>query len=95
MSAVNVVAQHDDKVEPNHLPVSLHLLCHIVLVVIAGPAVANHRKTHGLLLKRKFDLQFGGRLRIQIVPGDNGKNDEQQYWPYRTHGIYIGKALGT
>jgi len=46
------------------------------------------------LLKRKFDLQFGGRLRIQSVPGDSADSDEQQDWSYRNHAHLHRQSVG-
>ena len=64
MAPVDVVPQHDDEIEANFLPVDLNLLRNVVLLALAGAAVADHSEAHRLLFQRKLQLQ-SPRIRLR------------------------------
>src|SRR5262249_39008096 len=71
MPAVNVITQHDDEIEIHFLTITLHLLCHFVLLTTACAAVTDHGKANGFILQRKLYIERSVRSGT-VIAGGNG-----------------------
>src|SRR5256885_13621196 len=80
MRTINVVSEHNHEIKTHRMAIDFHLLRDLILLLIAGAAVADYPETHRIFSEGQFYIEPRRGFRVRPLQHPSAQQLDDRFW---------------